>query len=54
MDITGTPELLAYRLVARELTQRETRLPVIVDPSHAAGRSDLLLPLAGAAVARTA
>jgi 3-deoxy-7-phosphoheptulonate synthase len=29
----------------------ETHLPVIVDPSHAAGRRDLVLPLARAAVA---
>ena len=31
--------------------KQETHLPVIVDPSHAAGRSDLILPLARAAVA---
>ena len=31
--------------------KRETHLPVIVDPSHAAGRSDLVLPLARAAAA---
>ena len=31
--------------------KRETHLPVVVDPSHAAGRSDLVLPLARAAVA---
>ena len=30
---------------------RETHLPVMVDPSHAAGRSDLVAPLAWAAVA---
>jgi len=30
---------------------RETHLPIIVDPSHAAGRRDLVLPLARAAVA---
>ncbi len=29
----------------------ETHLPVIVDPSHPAGRRDLVLPLARAAVA---
>jgi 3-deoxy-7-phosphoheptulonate synthase len=29
----------------------ETHLPVIVDPSHAAGRRDLVLPLARAAAA---
>ena len=31
--------------------KHETHLPVIVDPSHAAGRSDLVLPLARAATA---
>lgn len=31
--------------------QRETFLPVIVDPSHATGRADLALPLARAALA---
>jgi 3-deoxy-7-phosphoheptulonate synthase len=31
--------------------KRETHLPVIVDPSHAAGRRDLVLPLARAATA---
>src|SRR3954464_6941877 len=31
--------------------KRETHLPVIVDPSHAAGRRDLVLPLALAATA---
>ena len=31
--------------------KQETHLPVIVDPSHAAGRRDLVLPLARAAVA---
>jgi 3-deoxy-7-phosphoheptulonate synthase len=31
--------------------ERETHLPVIVDPSHAAGRRDLVLPLARAAIA---
>jgi 3-deoxy-7-phosphoheptulonate synthase len=31
--------------------KHETHLPVIVDPSHAAGRADLVLPLARAAVA---
>jgi 3-deoxy-7-phosphoheptulonate synthase len=29
----------------------ETHLPVIVDPSHAGGRADLVLPLAAAAIA---
>jgi 3-deoxy-7-phosphoheptulonate synthase len=31
--------------------KHETHLPVIVDPSHAAGRSDLVLPLSRAAAA---
>ena len=31
--------------------KQETHLPVIVDPSHAAGRRDLVLPLARAAAA---
>ncbi|MDQ3950793.1 MAG: 3-deoxy-7-phosphoheptulonate synthase, partial [Gemmatimonadota bacterium] len=31
--------------------KRETHLPVIVDPSHAAGRADLVAPLAVAAIA---
>src|SRR5204863_4138102 len=31
--------------------KHETHLPVIVDPSHAAGRRDLVLPLARAAAA---
>ena len=31
--------------------KRETHLPVIVDPSHAAGRADLVAPLAFAAIA---
>jgi 3-deoxy-7-phosphoheptulonate synthase len=40
LDIGAVPVLKA-----------ETHLPVIVDPSHAAGRRDLVLPLARAAVA---
>lgn len=40
LDISAVPIL-----------KRETHLPVIVDPSHASGRSDLVLPLARAAVA---
>jgi len=31
--------------------RRESHLPIVVDPSHAAGRRDLVLPLARAAVA---
>jgi 3-deoxy-7-phosphoheptulonate synthase len=40
LDISAIPVL-----------KRETHLPVIVDPSHAAGRSDLVPALAAAAVA---
>ena len=38
-------------IAAVPVLKRETHLPVIVDPSHAAGRRDLVLPLARAAVA---
>jgi 3-deoxy-7-phosphoheptulonate synthase len=38
-------------LGAVAVLKEETHLPVIVDPSHAAGRRDLVLPLARAAVA---
>ncbi len=38
-------------LGAVPVLKQETHLPVIVDPSHAAGRRDLVLPLARAAVA---
>ncbi len=40
LDISAIPVL-----------KHETHLPVIVDPSHAAGKRDLVLPLARAAVA---
>ena len=40
LDISAVPVL-----------KQKTHLPVIVDPSHAAGRRDLVLPLARAAVA---
>ncbi|MEJ7810235.1 MAG: 3-deoxy-7-phosphoheptulonate synthase [Gemmatimonadaceae bacterium] len=40
LDVTAVPVLKA-----------ETHLPVLVDPSHAAGRADLVAPLALAAVA---
>lgn len=40
MDIAAIPVL-----------KRETHLPVIVDPSHAGGRADLVAPLAMAAIA---
>ncbi len=38
-------------VAAIPVLKRETHLPVIVDPSHAAGRADLVAPLAIAAVA---
>ena len=38
-------------LSAVPVLRRETHLPVVLDPSHAAGRSELVLPLARAAVA---
>jgi 3-deoxy-7-phosphoheptulonate synthase len=45
----------AYRntldLAAVDILRRETCLPVIVDPSHAAGYRELVLPLSRAAVA---
>jgi 3-deoxy-7-phosphoheptulonate synthase len=45
----------AYRytldLTAIPVLQQMTHLPVLVDPSHAPGRRDLVLPLARAAVA---
>jgi 3-deoxy-7-phosphoheptulonate synthase len=33
------------------MVQRQSHLPVIVDPSHAAGRRDLVVPLARAGIA---
>jgi len=38
-------------IAAIPVLKRETHLPVFVDPSHAAGRADLVAPLAYAAVA---
>jgi 3-deoxy-7-phosphoheptulonate synthase len=38
-------------VAAIPVLKRETHLPVIVDPSHAAGRADLVAPLAWAAAA---
>ena len=38
-------------VAAVPVLKRETHLPVIVDPSHAAGRADLVAPLSFAAVA---
>ena len=46
---TSTRNTLDISSVA--VAQRETHLPVIVDPSHAAGHHALVLPLAKAAVA---
>jgi 3-deoxy-7-phosphoheptulonate synthase len=38
-------------IAAIPVLKRETHLPVIVDPSHAGGRADLVAPLAMAAIA---
>ncbi len=38
-------------LSAVAVAKKQSHLPVIVDPSHAAGRADLVLPLAKAAIA---
>ncbi|MBA3413120.1 MAG: 3-deoxy-7-phosphoheptulonate synthase [Actinobacteria bacterium] len=38
-------------IAAVPVLKQQTHLPVVVDPSHAAGRRDLVLPLARAAVA---
>jgi 3-deoxy-7-phosphoheptulonate synthase len=38
-------------VAAIPVLKRETHLPVIVDPSHAAGRADLVAPLAFAGIA---
>ncbi|MFI5232378.1 MAG: 3-deoxy-7-phosphoheptulonate synthase [Gemmatimonadales bacterium] len=46
---TATRNTLDVGAVA--VLKRETHLPVIVDPSHAAGRADLVAPLALAAIA---
>lgn len=46
---TATRNTLDLGAVA--VVKRETGLPVIVDPSHAAGRADLIAPLARAGVA---
>jgi len=46
---TATRNTLDVAAVA--VLKRETHLPVIVDPSHAAGRTDLVAPLAFAAIA---
>jgi 3-deoxy-7-phosphoheptulonate synthase len=36
------------------MVKKESHLPIIVDPSHAAGRRDQVLPLSRAAVAANA
>ena len=46
---TATRNTLDLSAVA--VAKRETGLPVIVDPSHAAGRLDLIVPLSKAAIA---
>lgn len=46
---TATRNTLDVAAIA--VLQRETHLPVVVDPSHAAGRAELVAPLAFAAVA---
>jgi 3-deoxy-7-phosphoheptulonate synthase len=38
-------------LSAVVVAKRETHLPVIVDPSHATGKRDLVIPMARAAIA---
>jgi len=40
-----------FDIAAVPVLKSETHLPVIVDPSHAAGRADLVAPLAFAAIA---
>lgn len=40
-----------FDVAAIPVLKRETHLPVIVDPSHAAGRADLVAPLSYAAIA---
>jgi 3-deoxy-7-phosphoheptulonate synthase len=46
---TATRNTLDISAVA--VAKKETRLPVFVDPSHAAGRWDLMVPLSRAAIA---
>jgi 3-deoxy-7-phosphoheptulonate synthase len=46
---TATRNTLDLSAVA--VAKKETHLPVVVDPSHAAGRRDLVLPLSKAAIA---
>lgn len=46
---TATRNTLDIGAVA--VAKRESHLPVVVDPSHAAGKADLVLPLARAAIA---
>ncbi|MFQ6604367.1 MAG: 3-deoxy-7-phosphoheptulonate synthase [Fidelibacterota bacterium] len=46
---TSTRNILDLNTLA--LIKQESHLPIIADPSHAAGRSDLILPLSKAALA---
>jgi 3-deoxy-7-phosphoheptulonate synthase len=41
----------SFDVTSLALLKTRTRLPVVVDPSHASGRADLVLPVARAAVA---
>jgi 3-deoxy-7-phosphoheptulonate synthase len=40
-----------FDVAAIPVLKKETHLPVVVDPSHAGGRADLVAPLAAAAIA---
>ncbi len=40
-----------FDLAAIPVLKKETHLPVVADPSHAGGRTDLVIPLAAAAIA---
>jgi 3-deoxy-7-phosphoheptulonate synthase len=40
-----------FDVAAIPVLKKETHLPVVVDPSHAGGRADLVAPLAFAAIA---
>ena len=51
MSATVTELLQAAEYILAGGNERVTHLPVIVDPSHAAGRAELVTPLALAAVA---
>ena len=47
----GTATRNTFDLAAIPVLKRETHLPVLADPSHAAGRRDLVAPLSYAAIA---